>query len=221
MPENITDAVNDQGFVFIRRYLPKEPSLSAMSRLGTLVQVQGLAEIQELKPRLQADASPNIYSGNYGYGRFPLHTDLAHWCIPPRYLVLRCVTGTEDVATHLLDGNEVIAAIGETQLWRALVQPRRPVGSNRPLLRLYDQRDQDTPFLRWDKLFISPATATSAATCAAMVNYLEEAKPIEIVLQHPGDTLVIDNWRILHGRSTVSLGSQSRQIDRAYIRTLL
>src|SRR5919202_3198094 len=158
MPENITDAVNDQGFVFIRRYLPKEPSLSAMSRLGTLVQVQGLAEIQELKPRLQADASPNIYSGNYGYGRFPLHTDLAHWCIPPRYLVLRCVTGTEDVATHLLDGNEVIAAIGETQLWRALVQPRRPVGSNRPLLRLYDQRDQDTPFLRWDKLFISPAT---------------------------------------------------------------
>ena len=89
MPENVADAVNARGFAFIRRYLPDEPPLAAMSRLGTVVQVQGLAEIQELKPRLQTEASPNIYSGNYGYGRFPLHTDLAHWCIPPRYLVLR------------------------------------------------------------------------------------------------------------------------------------
>lgn len=220
MLKNIADIVNAQGFALIRSHFPEESSLVAMSRLGILLKVQGLAEIQELRPRLKTEASPNIYSGNYGYGRFPLHTDLAHWCIPPRYLALRCITGTADVATHLLDGNEVIAAIGETQLRRALVQPRRPLAYSRPLLRLYDQRDQDCPFLRWDNLFISPATAISAITCAAIISYLNLAKPIEIVLEHPGDTLVIDNWRILHGRSPVSSDSKSRQIDRAYIRNV-
>jgi len=220
MTKSVADQVNDQGFVLIQNHFPDESSLSAMSRLGTLVQVQGLAQMQQLRPRLKKEASPNIYSGNYGYGRFPLHTDLAHWCIPPRYLALRCISGTVDVATYLFDGNEVITAIGKTQLRRTLVQPRRPFAHNRPLLRLYDQRDQDTQFLRWDQLFITPATTTSANTFAAMLNYLDLAKPFEIVLQHPGDTLVIDNWRILHGRSPISPGSKNRQIDRVYIRTL-
>jgi L-asparagine oxygenase len=220
MLKNVADIVKVQGFALIQSHFPEEPSLIAMSRFGDLLKIQDLAEVQELRPRLETEASPNIYSGNYGYGRFPLHTDLAHWCIPPHYLALRCITGTADVATHLLDGNEVIAAIGETQLRRTLVQPRRPLAYSRPLLRLYDQRDQDSSFLRWDNLFISPATAKSAITCAEMTSYLNLAKPVEIVLQHPGDTLVIDNWRILHGRSSVSSSSGNRQIDRAYIRNL-
>jgi hypothetical protein len=220
MLKNVADIVNAQGFALIQSHFPEDVSLVAMSRLGVLLKIQGLAEVQELRPRLKTEASPNIYSGNYGYGRFPLHTDLAHWCIPPRYLALRCITGTADVATHLIDGNELVAAIGETQLRCTLVQPRRPLAYNRPLLRLYDQRDQDSSFLRWDNLFISPATAKSAITCAAITDYLNMAKPVEIVLQNPGDTLVIDNWRILHGRSPVSSGSKNRQIDRAYIRNL-
>lgn len=220
MLENLPNIVNDSGFAFIQSYLPEESSFDAMSSLGTLLKIQGLTQVQELRPRLQVESFPNLYSGNYGYDSFPLHTDLAHWCIPPRYLVLRCVKGSEDVATHLLDGKEVIESIGEKKLRRALVQPRRPLNSNRPLLRLYDQQDQDISFLRWDKLFITPATNTSATIFAEMNNYLDLVQPIEIVLRHLGDTLIIDNWRILHGRSSISLGSENRKIDRAYIKTI-
>lgn len=218
--ENLPNIVNNSGFALIQSYLPEESSFVAMSSLGTLLEVQGLAQIQELRPRLQVESSPNLYSGNYGYDSFPLHTDLAHWCIPPRYLVLRCVKGTENVATRLIDGKELIASIGEKKLRRALVQPRRPLNSNRPLLRLYDQQDQDISFLRWDKLFIIPATNTSATIFAEMNNYLDLVQPIEIVLRHLGDTLIVDNWRIMHGRSPISLGSENRQIDRAYTNTL-
>jgi Taurine catabolism dioxygenase TauD, TfdA family. len=35
----------------------------------------------------------NQYSGNYGLAEFPLHSDLAHWAVPPRYFMLRCVAG--------------------------------------------------------------------------------------------------------------------------------
>lgn len=217
---NIAETVNTQGFALIWKYLPEQSSLAAMSRLGILLKIQGLDEVQKLRPHMKTEAPPNTYGGNYGYGKFPLHTDLAHWYIPPRYLVLRCITGTVDVATHLLNSYELIAAIGDMRLRRTLVQPRRPLAYNRPLLRLYDQRDQYIPLLRWDSLFISPATEKSINTYDAIISYLDSVKPIEIVLQHPGDTLVIDNWRIFHGRSPVPLNAKNRQIDRAYIKTL-
>ncbi len=212
MLEDVAETVNARGFALIKNHFPEESSLVALSRLGVLLKIQDYAEVQELRPRLKKQASPNTYSGNYGYGKFPLHTDLSHWCIPPRYLVLRCITGTSDIATYLIKGEKLIAAIGETKLRRTLVQPRRPLVYNRPLLRLYDQRDQDISFLRWDSLFISPATDKSKITCDAITDYLNLVKPIEVVLQNLGDTLVIDNWKILHGRSSVLSDSKNRQI---------
>ena len=209
-------AANETGYIFIPQYLPEESTLIVARRLGTILQFPGIEQIQILRPRLQAEAPPNIYSGNYGYNTFPLHTDLAHWCLPPRYLMLRCVSGVGDVATHLFDGKQLMTTFGEALLKRTLVQPRRPVKHNRPLLRLLDERGGNA-FLRWDSLFIQAATSTSAVTCQRIGKYLETVKPLEIVLINPGDTLLINNWHVLHGRSSVSPGGDSRKIERAYI----
>jgi alpha-ketoglutarate-dependent taurine dioxygenase len=40
---------------------------------------------------------------------------------------------------------------------------------------------------------------------------------LNVLLLQPGDTLLIDNWRMLHGRSEVSTQSTSRIIDRVYL----
>jgi L-asparagine oxygenase len=219
MLENVFNTVNEYGFVFIKSHRPEESTLTATSDFGTVLQLPSAPDVQVLRPRLQNEAPPNIYSGNYGYSAFPLHTDLAHWCIPPRYLALRCISGFNNVVTRLLDGNELVATIGEIALRRALVQPRRPFMHNRPLLRLLDQRIQAT-FFRWDSLFVTPATAKSATTCVLVTKYLEAAKPIEIVLSNPGDTLVLDNWRMLHGRSAVPEIGIGRRIERVYMGAL-
>ena len=172
--------------------------------------------IQALEPRAAEDAPPNTYSGNYGRGEFPLHTDLAHWCLPPRYLALRCVEGVTGVVTRLHDGHAVIASVGKAALERALVQPRRPLDNRRALLRLLDSRDGSAPLLSWDRLFIVPVTPTAEVTFNLLRAYTEFAKVIEVSLAKPGDTLVLDNWRMLHGRSAAGGNESQRRIERAY-----
>ena len=138
MAENIRKAVAERGFVLIRQLAPELETIEAMERLGTIVQATSLPSIQTLKPKVTAE--PNTYSGNYGMGEFPLHSDLAHWMVPPQYLGLRCLSGVAGVYTKLLDGTDLIDSIGNLGLQRTLVQPRRLLASGRPLLRLLNER---------------------------------------------------------------------------------
>lgn len=40
------------------------------------------------------------------------------------------------------------------------------------------------------------------------------------LLKNPGDTLIIDNWTTLHGRSEVEKSSNDRVIERVYLREI-
>ena len=215
-PSDITTALNLYGFVIISGHLPELSGLPAFSELGKVVKLPGVAEVQVLTPRHEATTSPNTYSGNFGIHAFPLHTDLAHWFLPPRYLALRCVVGVQQVATRLVDSKDLVATVGNANLRRALVRPRRPMKRNRPLLRLLRYHEDGPTLFRWDSLFIVPGTKASAAICETVAEYLVATKPEEVVLGHCGDTLIIDNWRMLHGRSPVSRADERRQIERAY-----
>lgn len=216
MSEAVRDSVDRQGFAFISEHAPRLSSKEALGQLGTILGLPGLRDVQALEPRDAESATPNTYSGNYGRGVFPLHTDLAHWYLPPRYLALRCLAGTEGVTTRLLDGNEAITAVGKSALERALVQPRRPLENRRALLRLLDSPDGSAQLLRWDRLFIVPVTPAAETTFSRLRAYTDFADTTEISLSKPGDTLVLDNWRMLHGRSAVGSDSTSRRIERAY-----
>lgn len=58
--------------------------------LGDVLSLPGLPTVQKLTPHPESKKSLATYSGNFGMGDFPMHTDLAHWATPPRYLLLRC-----------------------------------------------------------------------------------------------------------------------------------
>lgn len=221
MNRTIRETVNQHGFVLIRKYHPQLQTATAASHFGTPLHLYGFSQVQILKPRSQAQYAPNTYSGNYGLNDFPLHTDLAHWPIPPRYIVLRCINGINEVSTRLLNSNKIIKTIGELSLRRTLVQPRRPLINNRPLLRLLDKRTGSASCLRWDELFISPATPSSKITFSNVHEYIETAKVEEIALVDSGDILIIDNWQMLHGRSAISPIGEERIIERIYIGELL
>jgi alpha-ketoglutarate-dependent taurine dioxygenase len=215
--DRVRDEVSECGFAFVGGF---ERALSAQevaAKLGDIFTLPGAAESQVLLPRAKEQSTPNTYSGNYGRGEFPLHTDLAHWVVPPRYLLLRCVVGAEGVATRLLDGNGMVASIGASALRRAIVQPRRPLAGNRALLRLLDSRGGTREFLRWDQLFLVPATPAGAVTFGQMLVCLARVESTHVTLAKAGDTLLIDNWRMLHGRSLVGPEHSDRRIDRVYL----
>jgi alpha-ketoglutarate-dependent taurine dioxygenase len=51
-----------------------------------------------------------------------------------------------------------------------------------------------------------------------MASYSWDNKCLNYVyLSQPGDTLIIDNWRMLHGRSAVQQSEKDRLLERAYL----
>lgn len=205
------------GYVVLRSHLPRKDTIEAISHLGQLLHLAGIHEKQELKPRESWNSPPNTYSGNYGRGEFPLHTDLAHWVSPPHYFALRCIVGAQGVATNLLDSKKLVAAFGVNELRRILVHPRRAFAGRRPLLRLLDRTNSEPLLFRWDKLFIQPATAFSGGVMSEVERSISEAVTIQVHLISKGDTLIVDNWRMLHGRSSVNDISVNRLIERVYL----
>src|SRR6185436_2134964 len=89
-----------EGYVVLPR-LAVDVRLDSIAKdLGQPIAAWNGPIVHELAPRVSG--TPNTYSGIFGLGRFPFHTDLAHWPVPPRYLVLRCIRGYEDVPTQLV-----------------------------------------------------------------------------------------------------------------------
>lgn len=129
MSTPLAQTVATNGFAFIPSHQPDLDTVEAVSLLGMPLTLPGFSGVQELRPHEASDAAPNTYSGNFGVGEFPMHTDLAHWAVPPRYLVLRCIRGAPEVATGVIDGNILIDNFGSTLLRRTLVQPRRPLSN--------------------------------------------------------------------------------------------
>lgn len=171
--------------------------------------------VQHLVPR--AASTPNNYSGIFGLGPFPFHTDLAHWRWPPRYLLLRCVKGFADMPTLLVDGWNLTNSVSLDVMRRAVVRPRRPQNGEMCFLRLWEYDDAGIGLLRWDEVFLKPASRIGALAYRQMREHLKVVESKAIALIEAGDTLVIDNWRMLHARPAVTAGREHRRLDRVYL----
>lgn len=208
--------VDQNGFAILKQFLPHERNLDALGQLGTITVLPDITPVQSLVPEVGSPENPNSYSGNFGIDEFPYHTDLAHWYRPPRYFALRCVRGFADVPTRFIDSTLLRAEFGDAALNRALVSPRRPHLGFRSILRLLELDSQIGSIFRWDSLFIKPASRSSGKMYMAVSEFLTHVSSIDFALEEPGDTVVIDNWRMIHGRSPVKSESMGRQIVRAY-----
>jgi hypothetical protein len=79
-----------------------DPTEQIAKKVGTIANIFGISTVQSLIPRSRQHASPSSYSGIYGKNSFPLHTDMAHWSVPPHYLMLRCIEPDKSVKTTIL-----------------------------------------------------------------------------------------------------------------------
>lgn len=212
----LTEKLSQSGYVFLPAFEPKRPSDEVAESLGFPIALGDGSAVHPLRPAEKDDSTPNTYSGIYGRGTFPFHSDLANWRRPPRLLFLRAVVGYDAVPTLLIDGMKIAAGVGLRIMRRALVKPRRPVKGAMPLMRLCEEVGSDQ-LIRWDQTFIKPASAAGRLGFATFHAALVQTEPITVPLAAPGDTLIVDNWRMLHARGHVPDSCKDRLIERAYL----
>lgn len=217
MTNSIHENLVRDGYVFIKQYRPDLPSTEVGKIFGTPLIPWEDRLVQSLVPR--STGAPNTYSGIYGLNQFPLHTDLAHWRLPPRYLLLRCIVGSPDVATLLADGRNLMEAIEPDILFRALFRPRRPRNRSLTLLRLCETTN-DGHRIRWDEIFIKPASRLANIANYEIRKWLSQHEPVSISLERKGDVLLLDNWRMMHARSSIPNERRDREIHRIYFESL-
>jgi len=213
----ISSKLVEEGYCFLNEWDPDVETAAISDRVGATITPWPGGLIQTLQPR--TEAAPNTYSGNFGLGSFPMHTDLAHWKSPPRYLLLRCLKGYQDVPTLLLDGRDMIASVSRNLLSRAIFKPRRPRDGKLTLVRLLDQSG-DREVLRWDEIFLQPASRVGERVDVQVRGWLSTATPFRLALFRPGDTLIVDNWRMLHARSPIPTDREDRAIQRVYLESI-
>lgn len=61
---------------------------------------------------------------------------------------------------------------------------------------------------------------TDSGVFKEITDWLSVTKPKTHVLLNKGDTLLLDNWRVLHGRTAVPSSTSSRKIHRLYLSSL-
>ena len=203
------------GYAFLPRHRPGADTAEIAADLGEPMALWDSAIVQHLVPR--ATSTPNTYSGIFGLGSFPFHTDLAHWRCPPRYLLLRCIKGFADVPTLLIDGRTVADAVSLDVMRRAVVRPRRPQNGEMRLLRLWQNDDAGIGLLRWDDVFLRPASRIGELAFRQVRARLKVVEPTAIAMVDSGDTLVVDNWRMLHARPAITAEREHRRLDRVYL----
>jgi len=221
---DIRSDVASYGYCLIRGWRPEASTTDCVMTLGSVLDVERLAprhriqNVQMLSLIGRDSARPNSYSSEFGSGEFPLHTDYGHWQVPPRFLALRCLKGDASVTTNIVSWSLVSHSMG-VLLDRAVVAPRRkhptqPIG----VLPVSFARDGVVGF-RWDPLFLRPINdaAQMLRTC---VEALSATSMDTVNLFEPGDTLVIDNWKVLHGRSAARNAGANRRVERVYLREL-
>jgi alpha-ketoglutarate-dependent taurine dioxygenase len=174
-------------------------------RNGSIVDVLEVTKSEEGKR--------NSFTGRYGDGEFPFHTDGAHLTVVPKFLVLRLIYPTEsNRPTRLCDPLQNLSqrqrTILEREQWK-FTDGRRSFYS--PIL-------SDAGF-RFDSNIMAPL---SAEPKAAMIieESIKTSNTIDIDWEQ-GFMVVIDNHRMLHSRANAPKGTEvPRKLERVMVTTI-
>jgi hypothetical protein len=193
----------------------------AVARLDLIVQSLGTPVagrkgrvVEELAPISQENAQPKSLSAIHGVSPFPLHTDGEHLIEPPRFIVLACIDpGSCPAPTVLVRFDDLKIEDPEREILPAATYLVRN-GRRSFYSSVYDTA---RPFVRFDQACMEPIDDNARRT-TEMIVHRGMGSNLTIIHWRKGDLLIIDNWRVLHGRGHAGLRtSRDRRLLRASV----
>jgi hypothetical protein len=215
------------GYVFIPRWQQGQPAHVIANSIGSIMKMDSISPgakiptVQTLIPQRVHESNKHRYSGVFGLAEFPLHTDLANWSRPPRLLFLRCIKGSTSVHTKLLPSSILFSILGTERIRQAVFCTRQSATRSTRCLQQLVFKAGIVEGFRWDSMFLVPMN-NIAREIALAIRHMVWDEPTEkrVALATPGDTLILDNWRMLHGRGCVDESSIDRRLERVYLSKL-
>ena len=173
--------------------------------------------IEILKPQSADSAYKNSLSAQYELTAFPFHIDTAHWTIPCRYIVFGCKSpGTCGRKTLLIDWGSLQIKAPEVDLLKKAIFLVKDGGRS-----FYSSiLSENEPFIRYDTGCMHTSDRESEMALQLLESILEKADKKEVAWEE-NDVLVMDNWRILHGRSDSNDAlriNSSRELHRVLVK---
>ena len=210
MTQKDRETLRVRGFVKVDVRTSREPIETLAASLGPITfDPRYPQEVRDISPTPAQSAPPNTLASRYGLGAFPFHTDTAHWVMPCRFVVFRCISpGSGARPTLLIDADRAFSEleIGEGVWVTAFVRPR-----------LCSARaDGPRPIWRYNPDCMRPYSLRAKEESTRMRRRLDD----ETYVRHrwdAGDVLVVDNWRMLHARGPTMTPDTDRVLTRVLV----
>lgn len=161
-----------------------------------------------LVPKRRADAHTFSLSGKYGLLEFPLHTDGSEYKVPPKYIILRSLINTP-TATYIADSKFIMKKLlSQDSTWK--VKTKDGVIKT----KLIESHIRSNNYrIRFNRLSMKCESGDKIKVFE-IINSL----PVNQLNWVKNRTIIIDNWRMLHGRGRVLEDDyNSREIERVQI----
>jgi hypothetical protein len=190
-----------------------EELLDIAKELGHPVALRNsIGPVQQLVPTAKPQFK-NSLSSKYKEGEFPLHIDTAHWTTPCRYIVLGCLKqGESQRKTNLVIFDEM--QISDEERLLLMTEPFRIVNGRQSFYGTI--LAENRPFLRYDPGCMAPTNLRGEIALSVFASFRTKDANISIDWVD-GKIVVIDNWRVMHGRGTGSGHGAERIISRVLV----
>jgi alpha-ketoglutarate-dependent taurine dioxygenase len=188
----LTHRLEKDGWVVINQY--SEELLDLIENVCSKLELNiSFHNHKELIPKDSNEVGHFSLSSSYGLNKFPLHTDGAECATPPRFLVLRALSNSP-TRTCLADAQTIRNKLTKfNTLWRVKTKD----GIIRT--KLYELNPiYDIEFIRFNRLSMKCDEGNKFEVYNAIDNLL-----ISHIKWTKNKTIIIDNWRVLHGREMV------------------
>lgn len=189
--------------------------LALGNQLGSPIATRsGSSFCDRVTPKDAPHSRSRSLSRIFSLGEFPLHVDTAHWVVPCRFLVLGCFSpGTANRCTELLDTSRLVfSEVQRNLLHNAVFRIK-----NGRFSFFGSILSKSQPFIRLDEGCMH-ATSDTGEVALTLFQKKEWGGQIEQVHWETGDVLIINNWRVLHGRGGAMGVDGNRTLLRVSIR---
>jgi L-asparagine oxygenase len=164
-----------------------------------------------ITPNKPSGQFTSTLSKSYGLSEFPFHTDGAHFVIPPRWVILEYL-GIEKsgTATLVTDTQPIIRLPTYEDIFYNQIYTVTG-GPSTFLTTIVNTIIYSVPIFRWNQLIMKPVNQKSHIRFQN-INFDE----IHRLSWYPNQIVILDNWRVLHGREIVKEQDVDKRILKRY-----